>query len=302
MTGKDVRMSNAKLGLLIFWPTFWTGFPIKMVIALLLLAAHVHPWEGVGLQALLLLSVPVDVWALGLCTRTILLERLNVDPPKGTGLRLWGYWAAFSVVYLPLLSFIVSGIKALTLSATEATLHVVEDSIVVIPIAEKISLELVMWGTPTTIVLIILLYGWLWGLGATAQRFVRASTSVDGTFQDIVCRWDFLRIPKDQPLVLTAFTGTGVVLVLLFWGLIPVSTPHPHEEYEFIHVQKAEEKIVPTDVMKRAEQTMARAEATLKELETDTPAGERPEEKISDPTTTVEAESKAQPSRNHQHR
>ena len=125
-----------------------------------------------------------------------------------------------------------------------------------------------------------------------AQRFVRAATSVDGTFQDIVCRWDFLRIPKDQPLVLTAFTGTGVVLVLLFWGLIPVSTPHPHEEYEFVHVQNVEEKIVPKDVMKRAEQTLARAEATLKELETDKPVGERPEEKTSAPTKTVEAESK----------
>ncbi len=39
-------MSNTKLGLLVFWPTFWTGFPIKMVVALLLLAAHMHPWEG----------------------------------------------------------------------------------------------------------------------------------------------------------------------------------------------------------------------------------------------------------------
>ena len=64
-------MSNAKLGLLIVWPTFWTGFPLKLVIALLLLAAGVHPWEGTGLLALLLLSTPIDVWALGLCSRTV---------------------------------------------------------------------------------------------------------------------------------------------------------------------------------------------------------------------------------------
>jgi len=269
-------MSNVKLGLLVLWPTFWTGFPIKMVVALLLLAAHVHPWEGVGLEALLLLSIPIDIWALGLCARTVFLERLRVDPPQGMGLRLWAYWAGFSVVYLPLLYFAVGGVKALAKSATEATIHFVEESLMVIPIAEKITLELVMWGMPTTIVLIVLVYGWLFGLGALAQRFVRVSTPVDGTFQDIVYKWDLLRIPKDQPLLLTAFTGAGVVLVFVFWGLIPVSTPHPHEDYEFVNVKKVEPKIIPKDVIKSAEQVLARAEATIKELEKENPKGELP--------------------------
>ncbi len=269
-------MSNAKLGLLIVWPTFWTGFPLKLVIALLLLAAGVHPWEGTGLLALLLLSTPIDVWALGLCSRTVFLERLSVDPPKGAGFRLWGQWMIFSVVYLPLLFVIMSEAKSLAQSAVEATLHFVEGNIMVIPIAEKISLELVMWGAPVTIVLIVLLYGWLVGLGALAQRVVRASTPVDGAFQDIVSKWDLLRIPRDQPLLLTAFTGSGVVLIVLFWVLLPVSTPHPHEEYEFVDVQKVEETIVPKKVIQSAEQTLARAEATLKELEKDNPAGETP--------------------------
>ncbi len=272
-------MSNAKLGLLVFWPTFWTGFPLKLVVVFLLLAAGVHPWEGAGLQALLLLSIPIDMWALGLCARTVFLERLSVDPPKGFGLRLWGQWAVFSVVYLPLLFFIMSGVKSLAQSAVENTLHFVEEHIMVIPIAEKISLELVMWGLPTTIVLILLIYGWLFGLGAFAQRVVRASTPVDGAFQDIVSKWDLLRIPQDQPLLLTAFTGVGVVLIVLFWGLLPVSTPHPHEEYEFVDVKKVEEKIVPKKVIQRAEQTLARAEATLKELEKDNPVGETPAKK-----------------------
>ncbi len=267
-------MSNVKLGLLVAWPTFWTGFPLKMVAALLMLAAGVHPWEGVGLEALLVLSIPIDIWALGLCSRTVFLERLSVDPPKGTGLRLWGLWAIFSVVYLPLLFIILGGVKSLAQSAVHATVHFVETNVIVIPIAEKISLELVMWGLPATIVLIILVYGWLFGLGALAQRFVRASTPVDGVFQDIVSKWDLLRIPKDQPLLLTAFTGTGVVLIFLFWGLLPVSTPHPHEEYEFIDVKKAEEAIVPKKVIKSAEQILARAEATLKELEKENPEGE----------------------------
>ena len=267
-------MSNAKLGLLVLWPTFWTGFPLKMVAALLMLAAGVHPWEGVGLEALLVLSIPIDIWALGPCSRTVFLERLSVDPPKGTGLRLWGLWAVFSVVYLPLLFMILGGVKSLAQSAVHATLHFVESNVIVIPIAEKISLELVMWGLPATIVLIILVYGWLFGLGALAQRFVRASTPVEGTFQDIVSKWDLLRIPRDQPLLLTAFTGTGVVLIMVFWGLIPVSTPHPHEEYEFLDVKKAEKKIVPKKVIKSAEQILARAEATLKELEKENPVAE----------------------------
>lgn len=260
-------MSNAKLGLLVFWPTFWTGFPIKMVVALLLLAGHLHPWEGTGLEALLVISIPIDIWALGLCARTVFLERLSVDPPKGTGLRLWAQWAGFSVVYLPLMYFIVGGVKAIAKSATEATLHWVEGSIIALPVAEKISLELVMWSTPATIVLIVLLYGWLFGLGALAQRFVRASTPVEGSFQDIVYKWDMIRVPKDQPLLLTAFTLTGVVLVFLFWGLIPASTPHPHEEYEFVHVEKEEPKVVPDEVIKNAEHVLARAEATIVELE-----------------------------------
>ena len=269
-------MSNVKLGLLVVWPTFWTGFPLKLVLALLMLAAGVHPWEGAGFEALLVLSIPIDVWALSLCSRTVFLERLSVDPPKGTGLRLWGLWAVFSIIYLPLLVLIVGGAKSLAQSAVAATMHFVETNVMAIPIAEKISLELVMWGAPVTILLIILLYGWLFGLGALAQRFVRASAPVDGTFQDIVSKWDLLRIPRDQPLLLTAFTGSGVVLIFLFWGLLPVSTPHPHEEYEFVNVQKVEETIVPKKVIQSAEQVLARAEATLKELEKDNPVGETP--------------------------
>ena len=267
-------MSNAKLGLLVAWPTFWTGFPLKLVAALLMLAAGVHPWEGVGLEALLVLSIPIDIWALGLCSRTVFLERLSVDPPKGTGLRLWGLWAIFSVVYLPLLFMILNGVKSLAQAAVHATVHFVETNVIVIPIAEKISLELVMWGLPATIVLIVLVYGWLFGLGALAQRFVRASAPVEGAFQDIVSKWDLLRIPRDQPLLLTAFTGTGVVLIMVFWGLLPVSTPHPHEEYEFVNVKKVEEAIVPKKVIKSAEQILARAEATLKELEKENPVAE----------------------------
>ncbi len=285
-------MSNVKLGLLVFWPTFWTGFPLKMVIVLLLLAAHIHPWEGTGLAALLLLSIPIDIWALGLCARTVFLERLSLDSPKGMGLRLWAHWAVFSAIYLPLLFFIVGGAKALAISATEATIHFVEESFMVIPIAEKITLELLMWSTPTTLVLIAMLCGWMVGLGALTQRQVRASTPVGGTFQDIVYQWDSIRIPKDQPLLLTAFMGVGVVLVVLFWGLIPVSTPHPHEDYEFINVKKVEKRIVPKDVLKSAAKVLARAEATIIELEKKNLEGDKSKD---DKKTAAKEEPKPSP-------
>jgi len=285
-------MSNVKLGLLVFWPTFWTGFPLKMVIVLLLLAAHIHPWEGTGLAALLLLSIPIDIWALGLCARTVFLERLSLDSPKGMGLRLWAHWAVLSAIYLPLLFFIVGGAKALAISATEATIHFVEESFMVIPVAEKITLELLMWTTPTTLVLIAMLCGWMVGLGALTQRQVRASTPVSGTFQDIVYQWDSIRIPKDQPLLLTAFMGVGVVLVVLFWGLIPVSTPHPHEDYEFINVKKVEKRIVPKDVLKSAEKVLARAEATIIELEKKNLEGDKPKD---DTKTAAKEEPKPSP-------
>lgn len=282
-------MSNAKLGLLVFWPTFWTAFPLKLVIGLLVLAGHPpHVGEGgwgpvIGgfLETVFIIGIPIDIWALGLCARTVFLERLSVEPPKGMGLRLWAQWAAFSVIVLPIVSLIVGGVKSLAQSATHATVHFFEETFMVIPVAEKITLELVMWGFPATLVLIALLYGWLFGLGALAQRQVRASTPVDGTFQDIVYKWDVIRIPKDQPLLLTAFTGTGVVLAFLFWGLIPVSTPHPHDEYEFINVKKVEKKIVPKEVLKSAENVLARAEATIKELEKENPEGKKSKDKKS---------------------
>ncbi len=260
-------MPNAKLGLLVVWPMFWTGFPMKLVIVVLLLAAQIHPWEGGGLYALVLLSIPIDVWALGLCARTVLLERLRVDPPHGMGFRLWASWAAFSAIWLPLAWMMVTGAKAVAARATDATIHVVEEHLFTIPIAEQISLELVMIGAPVIIVLLAMLYGWVFGLGLLAQRVVRASTPVDGTFQDIVHQWDLLRIPKDQPLLLTVFTGTVAALIMLFWGLLPVSTPHPHEEYEFIHVNKVEQRIVPREVIANTEQILSRADATLNAVE-----------------------------------
>ena len=260
-------MSNIKLGLLVFWPTFWTGFPIKLAIGLLLLAGHLHPWEGTGLAFLLLLSIPVDIWALGLCARTLFLERLKVDPQPGLGLALWWKWALFSVIYLPILYFAVGGVASGAKGVTAKVIEFVKEHVWEIPIAEQISIELVMWGSVASVALILLVLGWLYGLGAIVQRHVRVATPQEGSYQDFIYRWDRLRVPTDQPLLLTAFTGAGVVLVFLFWGLLPATTPHPHDEYEYTNVIKVEPPVKPLKVLKKAENVLARAGVVIKDLE-----------------------------------
>ena len=260
-------MSNTKLGLLVFWPTFWTGFPIKLAIGLLLLSAHLHPWEGTGLAFLLLLSIPIDIWALGLCARTLFLERLKIEPQPGLGLALWWKWTLFNLIYLPLLYFVVGWVASGAKAVTASIIEMMKEHVWAIPVAEQISLELVMWGSVASVVLILLIMGWLFGLGAIVQRHVRNSVQQDGSYQDMVFRWDSLRVPSDQPLLLTGFTGVGVVLVFLFWGFLPSTTPHPHDEYEYTNVVKVEAPVIPKEVLKKTENVLARAKLTVEKLE-----------------------------------
>ena len=260
-------LSNTKLGLLVLWPTFWTGFPLKLVISLLLLAGGLHPWEGTGLKFLLLLSIPIDMWALGLCARTVLLERLHVEPQPGFGVRLWWQWALFSILYLPLLYYIVGAVVATAQSLSASIIEFLKQNVVTIHIAEQITLDLVLWGSVATLVLLLLLGGWFFGLGALVQRQVRVAVHKDGSFQDMVSRWDSLRVPPDQGLLLTAFTGGGVVLSLIFWGLLPVTTPHPHEEYEYTYVKKVERPVHPKEILKKTKKVLAKAKSVIEELE-----------------------------------
>ena len=114
--------------------------------------------------------------------------------------------------------------------------------------------------------LIILTLGWLYGLGAITQRHVRASPQVTASYQEVVHRWDLMRVPADQPLFLMAFTGAGVVLVFMFWGFLPVTTPHPHEDYEYL--DSGEEKPVkPAKAITRMENVLTRATSALEDLE-----------------------------------
>lgn len=288
-------MSNTKLGLLVLWPTFWTGFPIKLIVVLLLLAAHMHPWEGFGLFLLLLVSIPIDIWALGLCARTVLIDRLKVDPQPGIGPNLWIRWAILSALVLPVIKMVVSAVTETAQSVVANMIESLKEHVYpTLPVAEQISLELVMWGSVAFGVLIVCLVGWLYGLGWLAQPFVKNAKPLHGTKSDQVDFWDSLRIPADQPLLLTAFTGVGVVLIFIFWGIMPATTPHPHEEYEYTFEEKEVVIVEPKKVLKEAEQVLAKAELVIKKLQSETGENsEKPAENSEKPAEKKEASPEA---------
>ncbi len=261
MSAQVSGTSSIKLGFLVAWPAFWTGFPFKLVICLLLLSAGLHPWGSAGLAFLLLLSIPIDIWALGLAARTVFLERLRIEPPRSLGMTLWWQGALLSAVFLPILYVGVSGAVA----GAKAGTHIILTLFEPIPIAEKIGIELVMWGGVATVVLIALILGWLQLFGLLVRRQATAGERTSESYQALIRRWDLFRIPADQPLVLTVFIGAGVFLVLCFWAFMPVLTPHPHEDYEM--PTKIVKPLRPAEALDRAEQVLRQAEATVKSLE-----------------------------------
>ena len=266
MTDQSLRTSSVKLGLAVSWPAFWTGIPFKASIALLMLAMGVHPWEMPALAFLLLLSIPIDIWALGLSGRTVFLERLRLKPPESIGLTLWWQGALFSAVYLPVAyqvgSLVVKGAKAVTTAIMETEL------LMAWPIAERISIELVLWGSVATIALILLALGWLYVFGRIVGRQATDASPAHDSYQALIRRWDLLRVPTDQPLMLTVFTASGVLLVLLFWAFLPVMTPHPHEDYED-RMAKPTRPLKPAEILNKTEQVIFQAEAAIAKLEKD---------------------------------
>ncbi|MGH7205224.1 MAG: hypothetical protein ACREI2_03320 [Nitrospiraceae bacterium] len=263
MTEPVSSESSVKLGLAVAWPAFWTGVPIKIVLGLLLLAMGVHPWEMPGLALLLLCSVPIDIWALGLCARTVFLDRLHLEPPESVGVTLWWQAALLSAIYQPVAygvgSQVVGGAKAIAG-------HILETEVLKgLPVPERISIELVLWGSVATVVLLGLALGWLFLFGYIVRKQVATARPAAGPYQALVRRWDLLRIPADQPLLLTIFTATGVVFVLLFWAVMPVTTPHPHELY--MKEPAKVEVFKPAAALQRTEKLIAQAESAVKALE-----------------------------------
>src|SRR5438105_11079985 len=108
MTSDVANVSSIKLAWALCWAAFWTGFPLKLIAAVLLLAMQVPPWEGAGLTALLVVSIPVDLWALGLTARTYFLERHGLELQGAIGLALWWQGAVIGIGFLMTAYFVVS--------------------------------------------------------------------------------------------------------------------------------------------------------------------------------------------------
>ena len=108
-----------------------------------------HIGEGAGIALLFLLAIPIDIWALGVVGRTFFLERLRREPPDGLGLTLWWKCALVGAIYVAdPLGGCQSAITEAAISAAHSMFET--DFLKGIPVAERISIELTLWGTVAT--------------------------------------------------------------------------------------------------------------------------------------------------------
>lgn len=297
MADERESMSPTKIGIGVLWPAFWTGLPIKLAFAVLFLAMGMmhfegriglaflmllaspvtvfalpiimmglesHIGEGAGIALLFLISIPVDIWAFGVVGRTFFLERFRKEPPDGLGLTLWWKSAVVGAIFLPILWLIVGTVTSTAISMAHSLMEI--EMFKSIPVAERISIELTIWGSVASLVLIVLLLIGVSLVGRMIRSSAEAAQPVSDTYQGLITRWDLMRVPADQGLMLAALTGAGVVLSLLFWAALPVTTPHPHECCKKPEV-KAQPPIKPLDTLNKNEKMIAQLSAQVEALE-----------------------------------
>jgi len=149
------NLSSIKLAWAVTWSAFWTGFPFKLIVALLLLAGQVHPWEGAGLVTLLVVSIPIDIWTVGLTARTVFLERLSMEIRGPVGVSLWWQGAVLGALVLGGAYYAVGTTVAVGQKVAAAIIALIKKFYPALPIAEQITLELLLWTIPTAIVLLV---------------------------------------------------------------------------------------------------------------------------------------------------
>lgn len=98
-----------------------------------------------------------------------------------------------------------------------------------------------------------------------------------------------MKVPKDQNLYLTVFTGICLTVVLAFWLLTPVYTPHLEDETEHAAAVKPEQALGLVDAMLTA------AEKTLAEM--DAGKGGEKAESTDEPTKTSPAKEASKPAK-----
>lgn len=290
------HISPAKLGFGILWPTFWTGFPIKLAFVVLFLAFGIidfesriafaflmllaspvtvlalptitmgldsHIGEGVGITLLFVLAVPIDIWAFGVAGRTYFLERLRREPPDRLGLTLWLKCVLVGAIFVPILWGVES---AITQGAISAVHSIVESNpLEGIPVAERISIELTLWGTVSTLVLLVLLVVGFSLAGRVIRGTAESARHASEDYQKLVARWDLMRVPGDQGLMMTALSCVAVLLSILFWSSLPVHTPHPHDCCKHPEI-KVEPSFKPLETLSKDEKMIAHLAAQVEML------------------------------------
>jgi hypothetical protein len=297
MTDERESMSPTKIGLGVLWPAFWTGLPLKLAFVLVFLAMDVmhfegriglafimllasavtifalpiismglesHIGEGVGIALLFLLAIPIDIWALGLVGRSYFLEKFRKEPPDGLGLTLWWKCALVGAVFLPILWFIVGTVTSTAISMAHSLMEM--EMLKGIPVAERISVELTLWGGVSAVVLIVLLLIGVSLVGRMIRSTAEAARPATENYQALIKRWDLMRVPADQGLMLTSLTLGGVVLSMLFWASLPVMTPHPHECCKKPD-EKAKPPYKPLDALNKDEKMIVQLSAQVEALE-----------------------------------
>jgi hypothetical protein len=296
MTERE-SLSPLKLGLNVLWSTFWTGFPIKLALVLLFLSMGLiqfesriglaflmvlaspvtvlampiivmglgsHIGEGAGIGLLFLLCIPIDIWALGVVARTLFLERLRLEPPENLGLSLWWKGAVVGAFFLPILWVIVGFVTETSIGITHDLFET--DLLKAIPVAERIGIQLTLWGAASSAVLITLLLIGVSLIGRIVRSTAGHARPTAESYQALIARWDLMRVPADQGLMLAALTGVGVLISILFWVSLPVSTPHPHECCRKPEV-KAHPPYKPADALNKNEKLLAQVAAQIEAIE-----------------------------------
>jgi len=297
MSDERDSMSPTKVGLGVLWPAFWTALPIKLAFAVVFLAMDLmqfegriglaflmvlaspvtvfalpiitmglesHIGEGAGIGLLFLLAIPIDMWALSVVGRTYFLEKFRKEPPEGLGLTLWWKCAVVGAIFLPLLWLIVGTVTSAAISMAHSLLDL--ELFHGLPVAERIGLELSLWGSVSLVVLIVLLLIGVSLVGRIIRSTAQAALPLSDSYQNVVKRWDMMRVPADQGLMLTALTLGGVVLSFMFWAALPVTTPHPHECCRKPEA-KAEPPFRPIEALNKDEKIIAQLELQIDALE-----------------------------------
>jgi hypothetical protein len=261
------KTSSIKVGWDVCWSAFWTGLPFKLIVAVVLLAMQVHPWEGAGLTALLVISIPIDIWALRLTARTYFLERYSMELEGPIGLKLWWQGAIIGAAFLSASYYVVPAAASIGKQIDDAVVAGIKKIFPGFPIAEQITLDVLLLSIPPIIAGVVLALVALQVYGWRIKRTVESSGHPSPEpFVERVRRWDYYRVPRDQALMFLSFAAVIVLVTLVFWIVLPVTTPHPSEEYK-TEVAKPVKPVKPEDTLKRTETSLAKAEAVLHTLE-----------------------------------